>query len=302
MKSGDSLAAPPTSQVPIPPRAPARPLRLLVGYDGRPASRDALSFAKALAKTQGAELTVASVRGYWPDLLGDSYELVVKEDEHWIARGATEVLGDAPFAVRVVAGGHESAGLRELAEAEKSDMIVIGSTHRGRLGQVCPGSVGERVLSEAPCAVAVAPRGLAERSFRFDTVAVGFDGSREARVALRTAIGLAERAGASLRILSVVDANLAFETDGAQPSRDEKERIERGLDRAVERARHTVEAEGQILYGSPSHAIPDAAKDADLLVIGSRGHYGVARQVLLGSVAARVVRTAPCPTLITPAE
>lgn len=54
-----------------------------------------------------------------------------------------------------------------------------------------------------------------------------------------------------------------------------------------------------MLYGIPSHAIPEAAEDADLLVIGSRGHYGVARRLLLGSVAARVMRTAPCPTLIT---
>lgn len=296
-----ALQAPPAPQAPVAPRAPARALRLLVGYDGRPASRDALRFAKALAETQAAELTVASVRGYWPDLLGESYELVVREDERWISRGATEVLGNTPFSVRVLAGGHETAGLRELAEAERSDMIVIGSTHRGRLGRVCPGSVGERVLSEAPCAVAVAPRGLAERSFRFGTIAVGFDGSKQAQVALRTAIDLAERTGASLRILSVVDTDLVFATEGALPGKEEKERIERRLAHAVEHARRAVEAEGQILYGIPSHAIPDAAEDADLLVIGSRGHYGVARRLLLGSVATRAVRTAPCPTLITPA-
>jgi nucleotide-binding universal stress UspA family protein len=61
-----------------------------------------------------------------------------------------------------------------------------------------------------------------------------------------------------------------------------------------------VAAEGQILDGNPSHVIPDAAADADLLVIGSRGDYGVGRRVLPGSVAARVMRTAPCATLITP--
>ena len=279
--------------------ARSRPLRLLVGYDGRPASRDALSFAKALAETDGAELTVASVRGYWPELLGESYELVVKEDERWISRGATEVLGDMPFSVRVLAGGHESAGLRELAEAEESDMIVVGSTHRGRVGRVCPGSVGERVLSEAPCAVAVAPRGLAGRSFHFGTVAVGFDGSKQAQVVLRTAIDLAKRTGASLRILAVLDTDFVFGTE-LSPSGNEKARVERRLEHAVEHARHSVEAEGRMLYDVPSHAIPEAAKDADLLVVGSRNRYGVARRLLPGSVAARLMRTAPCPTLITP--
>lgn len=306
MEPGNTVAEPVAPQPAAPSSAPSRPLRLLVGYDGRPASRDALSFAKALGKANEVELTVASVRGYWPDLLGESYELVVKEDERWISRGATEVLGDTPFSVRVLAGGHETAGLRELAEAEESDMIVVGSTHRGRVGRVCPGSVGERVLSEAPCAVAVAPRGLADRGFHFGNrslhfgkIAVGFDGSKQAEVALRTAIDLAERTGASLRILSVVDTDLVFGTEGL-PGKDEQARIERRLEHAVERARGSVVAEGQILYGMPSHAIPDAAEDADLLVIGSRGHYGVARRLLLGSVAARVMRTAPCPTLIAP--
>jgi nucleotide-binding universal stress UspA family protein len=300
MESSHAVAEPVASSAVLPPASPVRPLRLLVGYDGRPASRDALAFAKALARTRQVEVTVASVRGYWPELLGESYELVVHEDERWISRGASEVLGEIPFSVRVLAGGHETAGLRELADAEESDVIVVGSTHRGRVGRVCPGSVGERTLSEAPCAVAVAPRGLADRGFRIGTIAVGFDGSQQAGAALRTAIDLAERTGASLRILAVVDTELAFATAGTPAGVDEQERIERGLERALEQARGSVAAEGRLLYGTPSHALPDAAADADLLVIGSRGHYGVARRLLLGSVAARVTRTAPCPTLITP--
>jgi nucleotide-binding universal stress UspA family protein len=265
--------------------APSRPLRLLVGYDGRPASRDALTFARALAGTDRAELTVASVRGYWPELLGESYELVVKEDERWIRRGATGVLADTPFSIRVVAGGHETAGLREVAEAEESDIIVLGSTHRGRIGRVCPGSLGERVLSEAPCAVAVAPRGLADRRFDLGTIAVGFDGSRQAQAALRTAADLAGRTGASLRILAVIEPDLV---------------LGRRLEQAVENARRSVDAEGRILHGVPGQVLPDAAEDADLLVIGSRRHHGIAHRLVPGSVAARLMRAAPCPILITP--
>jgi nucleotide-binding universal stress UspA family protein len=278
----------------------SRALRLLVGYDGRPASRDALAFAKAICETTGAELTVASVRGYWPELLGDSFELVVKEDERWISRGATEVLRAIPFSVKVLAGGHESEGLRELAEAEESDMIVVGSTHRGRIGRVCPGSVGERVLGGAPCTVAVAPRGLAEKQVRFGKIAVGYDGSEQARVALTTAIDLAERTGASLLIIGVVEKEEALRLEGEPLNKQEEARLERRLEQAVERARSTVDATSQIVHGAPSHVIPEAAEDADLLIIGSRGHFGAARKLLLGSVAARVMRVAPCPTLITP--
>jgi nucleotide-binding universal stress UspA family protein len=44
-----------------------------------------------------------------------------------------------------------------------------------------------------------------------------------------------------------------------------------------------------------------AGRDADLLVLGSRGQYGPLRRTLLGSVAAKLARTAPCAMLVTPA-
>ena len=119
------------------------PLRILVGYDGGTGSRDALSFAKALCEKTEVELTVASVRPYRPGPLGaEGFAIAIKEDEHWIARGACAVLGSIPFSVRAIGGGHEATGLKELAEAEGIDLIVVGSTHRGRVGSVFPGSVG----------------------------------------------------------------------------------------------------------------------------------------------------------------
>lgn len=274
------------------------PLRVVVGFDGRPGSRDALALAKALCGTTTAELIVASVRPYWPDLLGpDGFALAIEEDELWIRQGATEILDALPFSPRVLDGGHETSGLKELAATEGADLIVVGSSHRGRVGRVFPGSVGQRVLSDAPCAVAVAPHGLADRELRFGTIAVGYDGSRESGVALGTAIELAERTGASLQVLGVVDVDVVLRCEATEP---EEARVRRHLDRALERLPRNVTGEARLLCGAPRHAILEAAADADLLVIGSRGHYGVARRLLLGSVAARVMRGAPCPTLVTP--
>jgi len=170
--------------------APSRPLRLLVGYDGRPASRDALALAKALAETGATELTVAAVRAYPPERLGESLGVVLAEDERWVTRGATAVLGNTPFSVRVLTGGHETKGLEELAEALESDMIVVGSAHRGRTGRVCPGSVGEGLLTDLPCPVAVAPRGLADQSFQLGTIAVALNGTLESETALRSGTDL----------------------------------------------------------------------------------------------------------------
>lgn len=284
-------------------------MRVLVGFDGRPGSRDALAFAEALCEATDAELAVASVRPYWPGLLGpDGYARAIREDEHWIRREAGDALGGLTFSVRVLPGGHESGGLKELAAAENVDLIVVGSSHRGPVGRLLPGSVGERVLSDAPCAVAVAPRGLAgngmhvpQERVRIHKIAVGYDGSRESRVALETAIELAERSGASLHVLGVVDIDVVLGFEDPTPDRLEEERVRRHLDRALKRMPPAITADARVLHGSPGQAIVEAARDADLLVIGSRGHYGIARRLLLGSVAARVMRSAPCPTLITPA-
>lgn len=277
--------------------------RVLVGFDERPASRDALALGKALCERTGAELIVASVRPYWPELIGPAeYERAVAEDEAWLGREATKVLDGQPFSISVIAGGHETSGLKEIAAAEDADVIVVGSTHRGRLGRVMPGSVGERVLNNAPCAVAVAPLGLADTGLRLEKIAVAYDGSREAAVALGLAIELAERAGASLLILGAVEFNVEVTGLGAQTlDKVEVARMQQHLERAREQAPASVAVETRILRGPPNHVISEAAEGSDLLVLGSRGHYSAPRRLFLGSVATEVTRSAPCATLITPA-
>lgn len=277
--------------------------RVLVGFDERPASRDALALGKALCERTGAELIVASVRPYWPELIGPAeYARAVAEDEAWLGREATKALGEQPFSTSVIAGGHETSGLKEIAAAEEADVIVVGSTHRGRVGRVMPGSVGERVLNNAPCAVAVAPLGLADEGLRLERIAVAYDGSKEAAVALNFAIDLAQQAGAALLILGAVEFNVEVTGLGAQ-TLDEAEvtRMQHHLERARDRAPTSIEVETRILRGPPNHVISEAGEGSDLLVLGSRGHYSAARRLFLGSVATQVTRSAPCPTLVTPA-
>ena len=59
-----------------------------------------------------------------------------------------------------------------------------------------------------------------------------------------------------------------------------------------------ISAEYQALRGPPSEVIVEAARSnrADLIVMGTHGHSGLAH-LALGSVAERVVRMAPCPVL-----
>ena len=57
----------------------------------------------------------------------------------------------------------------------------------------------------------------------------------------------------------------------------------------------------RVVEGYPAGVLLDAAKDADLLVVGSRGH-GELSGVLLGSVGLHCASQATCPVLIVREE
>lgn len=125
--------------------------------------------------------------------------------------------------------------------------------------------------------------------------------------ALEYAAAFAERFGAALHIVHVfedpyVGASFMPEVYGSLPPDladrlIEKVRLE--LARRAEAARGSVPAAAvEIITGRPAAAIVDFARQrsVDLIVMGTHGRGGVTH-LLLGSVAERVVRTAPCPVL-----
>ena len=53
--------------------------------------------------------------------------------------------------------------------------------------------------------------------------------------------------------------------------------------------------------GNPAEVLIQLGRDADLVVVGSRGHGGF-RYLLTGSVATQLVTHAPCPVVVVPAR
>jgi len=130
------------------------------------------------------------------------------------------------------------------------------------------------------------------------------DFSPASLVALPRALDLARLTGAELTIVHVLTAPRALYIEGGYVPQEIWDRsradAERELDRLIARAVDAgVRATASPLDGeNPADAIVRAAADrkADVLVLGTHGRGGVARLVL-GSVATRVVATAPCPVL-----
>jgi nucleotide-binding universal stress UspA family protein len=141
----------------------------------------------------------------------------------------------------------------------------------------------------------------------FQRILVATDFSPASRPAFRVALDLARREGRRLTIVHVLPsvAPLGVEVYISARMYDEMEKslrrwTQRRLDSLVAQARRAgVTARALLLSGAAAHeAISRAARDAraDVIVIGTHGRTGLER-VLVGSVAARVIGTAPCPVL-----
>lgn len=133
----------------------------------------------------------------------------------------------------------------------------------------------------------------------FDTVVVSTDGSESVERAIDVALDVADRFDADVHALTVVDAS---EVDASpEQLRDElRAALESQAEDALESvaARADVDVTTAIREGRPAQEIGAYARevDADLIVGGTRGRHGENR-LLLGSVAERLVRTAPVPVL-----
>jgi nucleotide-binding universal stress UspA family protein len=136
-------------------------------------------------------------------------------------------------------------------------------------------------------------------------VLVGLDGSAESIAALRWAAGYAEATGAAIRAVLAWHYPAA---GGAAPVgvapravREVTEQHLRGtLDQAVTDVFGTAAipgVEARLEYGHPAQVLIDQSKDADLLVVGHRGH-GAFTGMLLGSVGIHCVTSAACPVTV----
>jgi len=278
-------------------RSPHGPI--VVGYDGSDESRDALALAKQLARASDSWLLLAWIEPVGPFDL--PYEAIVQPIQDRAEDALDEVARSLhaqgyEVGTRVGLLGSVAQGIHELAEAASAELIVIGSSHRGRVGRVLAGTVGTRLLHGSPCPVAIAPRGLADkRTSKLTRIGVGYDGSPESQLALSWAEDLARSAGAGLRLFVVSDDH---STDLVDIGREKRCRADQvladGLDRVTEAG-----TSGVVKSGSPAERLTHHSQHVDLFVVGSRG-YGPLRRVLLGSVSAHLTRHSKCPVVVTP--
>lgn len=281
----------------------------MIGYDGAGNSEDALALGAVLAPALAAEPLVASVVPYLDHLIsrGELDEMTQAEARR-IEAAARAQLPGLEVETRALADDSPARALHELIETEHPLVLVIGSAHRGTIGRVFVGDVGGALLSGASCAVAVAPRGYAERAHgTLLRIAVAVNDSDESDAALANAVALAEKLSCSLAVFTVAEPvqygyAVPFSVvDTRVLTQATRQQAERTLDRALERVPADLPVEHRLLTGDPADLIANAAADFDLLIVGSRG-YGPVRRALLGGVSAKLARAAECPLLVLPRQ
>lgn len=284
--------------------------RILVGHDGSPHAKDALALGRVLSELTGAELMLARVVHWEPLALQAVPVPELRNRYQEQERNAlAELQRIAEWAgAKAEAGPGESPaqGLQLLAEELNPDIVVVGSSHRGRISQVLAGNIALRLLNGLDRPLAVAPAGYAEVAGGLRTIGVGFDGSPESRAALRIAGELALSAQAEVRVIGVAVQHPELAPHpwavgwGAGTVPDEHfERLRGELESAAGSLPADVARSTEFQSGGAVTVLSGEANELDLLVLGSRG-YGPVRRVLLGSVSGELVRGTACPVLVVP--
>lgn len=140
----------------------------------------------------------------------------------------------------------------------------------------------------------------------YDSVLVPTDGSDHARRAAEHGLRLARAFGATVHVVSAVDARAAAEATGGEDGAvlDRLTAEARAAVGAIEAIAGEIAVETAVLDGEPSEAVLEyaAANGVDLLAMGTHGRTGIDRYIA-GSVTERVLRRATVPVLtVRPAE
>ncbi|MFI5315613.1 MAG: universal stress protein [Myxococcota bacterium] len=276
--------------------------RILVATDFSPHAQRALEWATALARRFSAELELVTSIYVVPFAAAPSGYGMPADYLRGVRDAADSRL--AELAARLTAEGlrvhytvlHEdpSSGICALARETKADLLALGTRGRAGLAHVLLGSVAERAARLAPCPVLTVHAGVsAPRPLRKLLVATDF--SQAAREALELARGLVEPGGSL--VLAHAIPPVMGPGDPAVPLPDPtSEAWARGQYEALLPTLAGVSCEFDLRFGQPDSSLLAAAAEhrADAIAMGTVGRTGLAH-VFLGSVAERVIRSAPLP-------
>ncbi|WP_030176689.1 universal stress protein [Spirillospora albida] len=276
---------------------------VLVGYDGTEESARAVRWAVTEARMRRLPLTVCHA-WRWPypsDYLDvEGVAIVKRMAGHLLDNGVALAREAAPgLEVRkaLMEGGAFAALLQREGGAEP---IVVGSHEPD---QVPVGSTVLQLPAHAHRPVVV----VRPASARRDLIVVGVDGSAGANAALAFAFEEAALRGWPLRaVYGCWEPGAA--PDGDLSLFDDEDKLRHVCGAVLEKAvapwlvkYPTVEARTSLVMRSPREALFEAADEAALVVVGTRG-TGLVQPLTLGATSGALLQHAPCTVALVPRD
>ncbi len=280
---------------------------VVVGVDGSEQSERAVRYAVAEARRRGTGIRfvhavheTAPMTAMMPLFSVESFTEVGNR----LADDAARLARDLEPGVRVsrtVKGGSRVGVLVD--EGEDASVIVLGHRSRSLAGRVLTSSTTTGVAARAHCPVVSVPDRW-EPGSETGRVVVGVDDSNASHDALVLAFAEARRRGARLAVLHAWRLPTAYDDIGySELASDQwmpeaRSRLEETL-APFRDVYPDVVVEIELRHEYAGQALVAVTEDADLIVVGRRGH-GAPLGIYLGSLARMLVREGHCPVEIAP--
>jgi nucleotide-binding universal stress UspA family protein len=281
------------------------------------ASMAGVRFAVSFAEKLGAAVVLVHViepgsrlSGIDKVVLARKGAAVVELAERQVAKLAEKLSRTNLLVTFIVGSGKPFNAIATLARQGRADLVVIATRGHTGVKRILLGSTTERVVRHAPCPVlTVSAQGKPRWKNRVSRlqlrkVVVAIDFSETSAQALPYAASMAERFGAEVILLHVIQPPAP--TSPYSPSDLEiavyamKRRATAQLSQLSEEVFDgNVVTRIVVRLGTPYDEITKAAKrlGTDMILLTTHGYTGL-KHALLGSTAERVLRYAPCPVLV----
>lgn len=290
-------------------------MTVVVGYLAGKSGRAPLHLAACFARTMRTPLVVATiVPRPWtfpsPARVDAEYAAWADQLAADSAHEARREMAAIGASLEVSYHGHAhrsvSGGLTDVVTELAADMLVLGSSASGRLGQVVMGSTADRLLHSAPVPVAIAPRGYrSPPGGRLTRITSGYAGTPESAEVVRRMAELARRLELPLRVITfAVRGRTMYPPEVGLHAEDS---ILAAWETQAAEMLAQLHLDGvvgddvllQVVSGNGwDQAIDDAEwLEGEILALGTSPRGDIAR-VFLGTRGAKILRVSPVPVLV----
>jgi nucleotide-binding universal stress UspA family protein len=292
-------------------------MTVVVGYLAGKSGRSALHLAVEAARVLKTSLVVLTVVPKpWmtpsPARIDAEYaawaDQLAADSQREAQRCLDRITGGIDVSYRKVANRTAGEGLLEAAEQLNADVLVVGSSTNGAIGQIVLGSTTDWLLHASPVPVSIAPRGYrGARSSGLTRITCAYSGTPESVRVVERAVALTAQLELAMRVVSfAIRGRTMFPPEVGLHAEDSL------LETWAEQLREMLaklKSDGivgddvalQVVTGHGWDEALDRTEweEGELLTLGTTARRTI-KGVFLGSHGAKIIRHSPVPVLVLP--